>query len=499
MQVLTRAPSDAAMALSRYASGILSSAETTALDMRERPEGGDLSWLAAYLMRQENHEAEERSETTASNPDEALSRASEGSALDSPLDSPICDNNDRTSAQTDRTSWVTSGDDEEGSIPAGAHDNKRRRKVGWTRAEDLAILATVRRLGTQWPRIAMQLPGRTPDAVRNRWHRLQKTHSLADTEEGRVALDALLLSCGIGKDSTPPERVGAADTPIIGEQCIKGADHGRAMWTAEEDALIEEGVRRFGCKWRKVASALPGRSDSSVRNRWMRLQKERAASVPATLPTPDAFSTATTPAVTPTITPTATPATTPAATPTATPAATPAAMPTAAAAGWVPAVVITRPPPFGALKRRMSDAFTTTAGGASSGPLTSPLLGFGIELLVDAVQGALAEDATLNEELRKSLGDDSGWDYGDTMPSPREKSEPPALFDHISVCEMSSLSLRASRSTSDRTSTPRTAPTPQATEEDATSAFPSILEGLSILLTAMAGLTVVAAVRARSK
>ena len=41
-----------------------------------------------------------------------------------------------------------------------------------------------------------------------------------------------------------------------------GSAHGRSMWTAEEDGLIEEGVRRFGCKWRQIATALPGRSDS---------------------------------------------------------------------------------------------------------------------------------------------------------------------------------------------------------------------------------------------
>jgi len=58
--------------------------------------------------------------------------------------------------------------------------------------------------------------------------------------------------------------------------CIKGSDHGRAMWTHEEDNLIEEGVRKHGMKWRQIAASLPGRSDSSVRNRWMRLQKEHA-------------------------------------------------------------------------------------------------------------------------------------------------------------------------------------------------------------------------------
>ena len=40
----------------------------------------------------------------------------------------------------------------------------KRRKVGWTSTEDLVILASVRKLGTQWLRIASQLPGRTADA-----------------------------------------------------------------------------------------------------------------------------------------------------------------------------------------------------------------------------------------------------------------------------------------------------------------------------------------------
>merc|ERR1719502_189032 len=82
---------------------------------------------------------------------------------------------------------------------------KRRRKVGWTNTEDLTILAAVRRIGTQWQRIASQLPGRTADAVRNRWHRLQRTHALGDTEEGRSALDGLLITSGVDPEWCPPE------------------------------------------------------------------------------------------------------------------------------------------------------------------------------------------------------------------------------------------------------------------------------------------------------
>ena len=43
--------------------------------------------------------------------------------------------------------------------------NPNPNQVGWTSTEDLVILTSVRKLGTQWPRIASQLPGRTADAV----------------------------------------------------------------------------------------------------------------------------------------------------------------------------------------------------------------------------------------------------------------------------------------------------------------------------------------------
>lgn len=86
-----------------------------------------------------------------------------------------------------------------------------------------------------------------------------------------MALDALLLACGVERDwALSPDQ--GSQSPHT--ECIKGSDHGRAMWTQHEDNLIEEGVRRYGLKWRQIAASLPGRSDSSVRNRWMRLQKE---------------------------------------------------------------------------------------------------------------------------------------------------------------------------------------------------------------------------------
>ena len=47
----------------------------------------------------------------------------------------------------------------------GSESHSKRRKMGWTDQEDRVIRTSVRKLGTQWPRIATQLPGRTADAV----------------------------------------------------------------------------------------------------------------------------------------------------------------------------------------------------------------------------------------------------------------------------------------------------------------------------------------------
>lgn len=138
------------------------------------------------------------------------------------------------------------------------------RKAPWCEAEDLFILGAARRFGTQWPAIAAHLPGRSPDAVRNRWHRLQKVY-LADLE-----------------NSEAQRLVVASEAAVRAIVIPEPADRGRAPWTAEEDRIILEGVQRHGCKWRLIVAGLPGRSDSSARNRWLRLQKDRQESSSAT-------------------------------------------------------------------------------------------------------------------------------------------------------------------------------------------------------------------------
>ena len=49
----------------------------------------------------------------------------------------------------------------------------------------------------------------------------------------------------------------------------------RKEWITAEDEIIQSGVAMFGCKWRRIAAQLPGRSDDAARNRWNRLKEAR--------------------------------------------------------------------------------------------------------------------------------------------------------------------------------------------------------------------------------
>ena len=61
--------------------------------------------------------------------------------------------------------------------PSCPSDRNALERREWTPYEDERILSGVHEFGKQWRRIAARLPGRSDDAVRNRWSRLK---SLAD-------------------------------------------------------------------------------------------------------------------------------------------------------------------------------------------------------------------------------------------------------------------------------------------------------------------------------
>ena len=145
----------------------------------------------------------------------------------------------------------------EGTAGGGAPPNRKE----WAASEDEAIRNGVMLLGTRWRAIAAMLPGRSDDAVRNRWARLQNASA--------------------GKPASAPrvKREGA-------EQ--------RQSWTPEEDAVITSSVTEFGHRWNRIAERLPKRTEHAIRNRWHRLQTLalEGASAGRASPTPEPASAA---------------------------------------------------------------------------------------------------------------------------------------------------------------------------------------------------------------
>lgn len=98
-------------------------------------------------------------------------------------------------------------------------------RTKWAAEEDAIILRCVNEFGKKWRVCAELLPGRTENAIRNRFHRL-----------------------------------------------LTRVNFERGGWHPEEDELILKSREQLGNQWCKIAARIPGRSDDAVRNRYKRLQ-----------------------------------------------------------------------------------------------------------------------------------------------------------------------------------------------------------------------------------
>lgn len=133
----------------------------------------------------------------------------------------------------------------------GSSSRNGAERKEWTTAEDEIIRSSVLIYGCKWRRIASLLPGRSDDAVRNRWNRLKE--QMSSIVHASVALAPTVKR-------TPSTGCDVANKPE------------RVSWTKVEDATILSSVVELGHKWNKLAERLPGRTDHAIRNRFHRLQ-----------------------------------------------------------------------------------------------------------------------------------------------------------------------------------------------------------------------------------
>lgn len=160
---------------------------------------------------------------------------------------------------------------EDNAVGGGSGRNLAER-VSWSPEDDAKIVAGVRMYGCKWRVIAALLPGRSDDAVRNRWNRVkdlpQHRSSSEDAEHATVA-----------KPPKPPKVPPKAqaqkretDTHAFSEQADQENKRDRVSWSRKEDELIIRSVEELGNKWHKIALRLPGRTEHAIRNRFARLQ-----------------------------------------------------------------------------------------------------------------------------------------------------------------------------------------------------------------------------------
>lgn len=120
-------------------------------------------------------------------------------------------------------SSLMSNEDEESSEPA---PSQRKVKAKFTEEEDKKIMDIVREQGARaWRRIAEQIPGRTARQCRERWMN------------------------------------------------YLSPDVKHSPWTLQEDELIMQKVGEMGQLWSKIAKHFPGRTDVTIKNRYMKLMR----------------------------------------------------------------------------------------------------------------------------------------------------------------------------------------------------------------------------------
>jgi len=78
-------------------------------------------------------------------------------------------------------------------------------RISWTPVEDRIIMSEVQKRGFRWTQIANQLHNRTDDAVRNRWHRIQKHAAVHNMTQQNT---------GSANDSSNVSNSNSSPTPI---------------------------------------------------------------------------------------------------------------------------------------------------------------------------------------------------------------------------------------------------------------------------------------------
>lgn len=155
---------------------------------------------------------------------------------------------------------------------AAANIAERVPRKEWSPEEDEFIIKSVDDNGCRWRHIAASLPGRSDDAVRNRWNRLRGLPDFSGHQAHPVKGHSVHGTHHRKKKSAAPG-LGWADSSYVQmDLSPEKIKPDRTSWKPKEDAIIAQSVAELGHRWYLIAERLPGRTDHAIRNRWHRLR-----------------------------------------------------------------------------------------------------------------------------------------------------------------------------------------------------------------------------------
>ena len=157
--------------------------------------------------------------------------------------------------------------------------NLKAQNLKWSMEEDNLLKQLASQNEPKWSEISKHFPNKTPHQVSDRWAKVLNPNLQKGSWTG--AEDLIIVDW---VRDNGPKGWGALAEKLpgrISKQCRERYHNHlcptvlKSDWTQKEDEILIECQHKWGNKWAKIASLLPGRTDNSVKNRWNSSLKRR--------------------------------------------------------------------------------------------------------------------------------------------------------------------------------------------------------------------------------